>query len=89
MAIQVLGTGETDGTSIVRATTEKVHLYGGTGVVQAATIANAVAATGVSSVTVSGTAATCPCSNADHAALVAIINTLLDDLSDLGINASA
>lgn len=88
MTIEILGSGQPDGTAVVKATTEKVHLYGGTAVVQAATIANAVAATGVTAST-TGTAATAMCSNADHAALVTIINTLLDDLSDLGVHASA
>ena len=40
MAIEILGTGQPDGTSIVKAVTEKVCLYGGTGVVQADTIAD-------------------------------------------------
>jgi len=88
MAIEVLGTGQGDGTAIVKATTEKIHLYGGTAVSQAATIADAVAATGTTA-TNTGTSATCACSNADHALLVTIINTLLDDLSDLGVHASA
>ena len=40
MAIEILGSGQPDGTSIVKAVTEKVCLYGGTGVVQAGTIAD-------------------------------------------------
>ena len=30
MAIEVLGSGQPDGTAVVKATTEKIHLYGGT-----------------------------------------------------------
>jgi hypothetical protein len=92
MAVEILGSGQPDGTSVVKATTEKASIYGGTPVIQAATIADAVVGTGaVFTVTVSAgsTAATHPCSNADHNALVAIVNTLLDDLSDLGIHASS
>jgi len=88
MAIEVKGTGQPDGTAVVKASTEKIHFYGGTAVTQAAHIADAVAATGTEG-TDTGTAASCACTNADHAALVAIINTLLDDLSDLGVHASA
>ena len=88
MAIEILGTGQPDGTSMVGAITEKASIYGGTAVVQAATIADAVSATGAEG-TDTGTAASSPCTNGDHAALVTIINTLLDDLSDLGIHASA
>ena len=88
MAIEVLGSGQPDGTAVVKSTSEKIHLYGGTAVTQAATIADAVAATGTTA-TNTGTSATCSASNADHALLVTIINTLLDDLSDLGAHASA
>jgi hypothetical protein len=38
MAIQILGNGNPDGTGVVSAVTEKVHLYGGTAVAQAAAI---------------------------------------------------
>ena len=88
MAIEVLGTGQPDGTAVVSSADELIHLYGGTAVAQAGTIANAVAATGTTA-TNTGTSATCACSNADHALLVTIINTLLDDLSDLGVHASS
>lgn len=91
MAVEILGSGQPDGTSVVKATTEKASIYGGTPVVQAATIVDAVAATGITATAgaiMSGTGGTFACSNADHAALVAIINTLLDDLSDLGITAA-
>lgn len=88
MAIEILGSGQPDGTGVVKSTTEKASVYGGTAVVQAATIADAVAATGTTA-TNTGTNATNACSNADHALLVTIINTLLDDLSDLGVHASA
>lgn len=40
MAVEILGTGQPDGTSIAKATTEKVALYGGTPVVQASHIAD-------------------------------------------------
>lgn len=88
MAIEVKGTSPDDGTAMVKSTTEKIHLYGGTAVSQAATIADGVAATGTTS-TNTGTSATCSVSIADHALLQTIINTLLDDLSDLGVHASA
>ena len=88
MAIEVKGTSPPDGTAMVKATTEKIHLYGGTAVSQAATIADAVAATGTTA-TNTGTSATCSVSIADHTLLKTIINTLLSDLSDLGIHASA
>lgn len=88
MAIEVLGSGQPDGTAIVKATTEKIHLYGGTAVSQAATIADAVSATG-SGQNTSGTAVSSPCTVGDMAALVTILNTLMDDLSDLGVHASA
>jgi hypothetical protein len=39
MTIQILGNGNPDGTGVVQSATEKVHLYGGTAVAQAATIA--------------------------------------------------
>ena len=88
MAIEVKGSGQPDGTAVVKATTEKIHLYGGTAVSQAATIADAVSATGAGQNT-TGTAASSPCTVGDMGALMTIINTLLDDLSDLGVHASA
>jgi len=30
MAIQILGNGQPDGTGVVKSTTEKLHLFGGT-----------------------------------------------------------
>lgn len=39
MAIQILGNGNPDGTGVVSSATEKLHLYGGTAVVQPAVIA--------------------------------------------------
>ena len=88
MAIEVRGTSPPDGTALVKSSAEKIHLYGGTAVTQAATIADAVSATGAGQGN-SGTAASSPCTVGDMAALMAIINTLLSDLTDLGIHASA
>ena len=88
MAIEVLGTGQPDGTALVKSTSEKIHLYGGTGVAQADHIADAVVATGAGDFTTTA-AVSAPCTIGDHAALVTIINTLLDDLSDIGVHASA
>jgi hypothetical protein len=34
MSKQILGNGDPDGTGVVASVTEKVHLYGGTGVIQ-------------------------------------------------------
>jgi hypothetical protein len=34
MAIEILGSGQPDGTGVVKAVTEKLHLYGGTPVAQ-------------------------------------------------------
>lgn len=39
MAIQILGDGNPDGSGVVSSATEKLHLYGGTAVVQPSTIA--------------------------------------------------
>lgn len=86
--IEKIGCGMPSGASLGKDSSDLVGLYGVVKA-QAATIADAVAATGGIGVTAADTAATACCSNADHAALVAIINTLLDDLSDIGINASA
>lgn len=79
MAIEVLGSGQPDGTAVVKATTEKIHFYGGTAVSQAATIADISTAAGTTFSTIL----------AELNALGTIVNTLLDDLSDLGITASA
>ena len=74
MAVEILGTGQPDGTSIVKATTEKVSLYGGTPVVQAAHIADLDVSSSDS---------------ADYNSCFVKVNTLLSDLEDLGILASA
>ncbi len=79
MAIEVVGSGQPDGTAMVKSTTEKVSMYGGTAVSQAATIANVSTAAG----TTYSELVT------ELNALGAIVNTLLDDLSDIGIHASA
>ncbi len=79
MTIEVKGSGNSDGTALVRGTTEKIHLYGGTAVSQAATIANISTAEGVTFSTIL----------AELNSLGTIVNTLLDDLSDIGIHASS
>ena len=79
MAIEVLGTGQPDATAVVRETTEKIHLYGGTAVSQAATIADISTAAGTTFSSIL----------AELNSLGTKFNTLLDDLSDLGIQASA
>lgn len=38
MAIEILGNGAPDGTGVVASATEKMHLYGGTAVVQPSAI---------------------------------------------------
>lgn len=83
MAIEVLGTGQDDGTAVVKSTTEKIHLYGGTAVAQAATIAD------IASIATDAFDATVSTGAIAVNALIVKINTLLDDLSDIGINASA
>lgn len=75
MAIEILGTGQDDGTSMVKAITEKASIYGGTAVVQAATIADVSAVTGTYNSTILND-------------LITKFNTLLDDLSDLGVTAA-
>ena len=79
MTIEILGSGQPDGTAVVKAITEKVHLYGGTAVSQAATIADISTAAGTTFSTIL----------AELNSLGTKFNTLLDDLSDLGIHASA
>ena len=79
MAVEILGSGQPDGTAIVKATTEKIHVYGGTAVSQAAHIADVSTAAG----------STYSELVTELNALGAIVNTLLDDLSDLGITATA
>jgi hypothetical protein len=86
MAIEVLGTGQPDGTALVKAATEKLSMYGATAVVQAATITDAVGLTATSAETFTAT---------DDVAYVALnsvilkLNTLLSDLEDLGVIAAA
>jgi hypothetical protein len=75
MTIEILGTGQPDGTSMAKAVTEKISMYGGTAVVQAATIADVTDATGTYNSTILND-------------LITKFNTLLDDLSDLGITAA-
>jgi len=79
MAIEVLGSGQPDGTAVVSGTTEKIHLYGGTAVSQAATIADISTAAGTTFSTIL----------AELNTLGTKFNTLLDDLSDLGITAAS
>lgn len=79
MAIEVLGTGQPDGTAVVSGTSEKIHLYGGTAVTQAAHIADISTAAGTTFSTIL----------AELNALGTAFNTLLDDLSDIGIHASS
>jgi len=81
MAIEILGTGQPDGTAVVKSTSEKIHLYGGTAVSQAATISN------FASVTASNTDIST--TNAAVNAMVTKLNILLDDLSDIGVHASS
>ena len=81
MAIEILGTGQPDGTAVVKSTSEKIHLYGGTAVSQAATISN------FASVTASNTDVST--TNAAVNAMVTKLNILLDDLSDIGVHASS
>jgi hypothetical protein len=83
MAIEVLGTGQDDGTAVVKSTTEKIHLYGGTAVSQAATIAD------IASIATDAFDGTVSTGAIAVNALIVKINTLLDDLSDIGIHASA
>ena len=79
MAVEVLGSGQPDGTAVVKATTEKVHFYGGTAVSQAAHIADVSTAAGTTYAELV----------TELNALGTIVNTLLDDLSDLGITATS
>jgi len=74
-----IGNGNPDGTSLGQNTSDLVSFYGVAGVAQAATIAD------VTEVTASDTAELVT----DLAALEVKFNTLLSDLSDLGIHASA
>jgi len=79
MAVEVVGSSPPDGTALVKATTEKIHVYGGTAVSQAVHIADVSTAEG----TTYSELVT------ELNALGTIVNTLLSDLSDLGITASA
>ena len=74
MAVEILGTGQPDGTSVVKSTSEKVAMYGGTPVVQAAHIADLD---------------TSSSDSADYNSCFVKVNTLISDLEDLGILASA
>lgn len=74
MAIEILGTGQPDGTSIVKAITEKVSIYGGTAVAQAASIA---------ALNVNASESTA------YNANFTLVNTLIGVLEDLGVLASA
>ena len=74
MAIEVLGSGQPDGTAVVKSTEELVHLYGGTAVAQAASIA---------ALDVSASDST------DYNANFTLVNTLIGVLEDLGVLASA
>jgi hypothetical protein len=74
MAIEILGSGQPDGTAVVKSTAEKINLYGGTAVSQHATIADC----GTSITAVS-----------DCNANFVKINTLLAALESLGVLASA
>lgn len=79
MAIEVMGSGQPDGTALVKSTSEKIHLYGGTAATQPATIAD------VTEVTASNTAELVT----DLAALEVKFNTLLSSLESVGVLASA
>lgn len=79
MTIEILGSGQPDGTAIVKSVTEKLHLYGGTPVIQAATIADISTAAGTTYSTIL----------VELNALGTKFNTLLSDLSDLGITAAS
>jgi hypothetical protein len=85
LTIEILGTGQPDGTGVVKSATEKVNIYGETPVAQAAHIGDAADATGIDVAAASGQVVTV----AEFNTLVAKINVLLDDLSDIGIHASA
>ena len=55
MAIEILGTGQSDGTAMVKSITEKVHLYGGTGVAQRASADQAVVGAALPALSSEGT----------------------------------
>lgn len=76
MTVEILGSGQPDGTTLVQSTTELVHLYGGTAVSQAASVAS-----------LQVTSAT-PTSDQINTELVKL-NTLIVNLAKLGIMASA
>lgn len=74
MAIDIVGTGQPEGTSLGKSTTELVGLYGSV-IAQAATIADVASVTGTYNSTILND-------------LIDKFNVLLDDLSDLGITAA-
>ncbi len=80
MAIQILGNGNPDGTSVVSASTEKLSFYGGTPVVQAANITTqATSATTLTDGTIV----------VRMNQLVVKFNTLLTALRNLGVIAAS
>lgn len=80
MAIQILGNGNPDGTGVVNAATEKLHLYGGTAVAQAANITTqATSATTLTDGTIV----------VRMNQLVVKFNTLLTALRNLGVIAAS
>jgi len=86
MTIEILGSGQPDGTGVVKATTEKVHLYGGTAISQQVHIADGASSTGLSAdSSASGKIAKL----AEFNALVIVVNKIIADLEELGLNASA
>lgn len=80
---QYVDYGDVDGVVLGQSASKKVGLYGFTPVVQAATIAS------VASIATDAFDASVSTGALAVNALIVKINTLLDDLSDIGINASA
>lgn len=80
---EYLDKGDSDGCVIGQSPTKKVGMYGFTPVVQAATIAS------VASIATDAFDATVSTGAIAVNAMIVKLNALLDDLSDLGINASA
>jgi hypothetical protein len=74
MAIEIVGNGQPEGTSLGRATTELVGLYGVVKA-QAATIADVADVTGTYNSTILND-------------LITKFNTLLGNLSDIGVTAA-
>jgi hypothetical protein len=80
MAIQILGDGNPDGTGLVSSASEKLSLYGGTAVVQAANITTqATSATTLTDGTIV----------VRMNQLVTKFNTLLTNLRSIGLIASS